>query len=375
MPQTRLTALAAALVAVVGTATYLAVSPPASGPVAAAAAAFTVAGASTPEPTPSATTSPTAVPPAPLPKALVAVSVGEVWGGRHKLRPYDAPAMRRPAHITAWLHGMTFFQRSHLFKRLATQVRYGEQVEVLGSWGALSHIRIPDQTGGRFPDGIIGWIASRQLAPQPADWDVDARVATVTDEFTTLARTVAGRSRPLTVSYATTLPVIKVRSHRVVVDVPGPADRGTLPRDAVRVHRPGTPAIAPSAHRVLVQAKRFLGLPYLWAGMTAWGYDCSGLTSAVYSQLGITLPRDAADQSLVGKQIRRSQLRVGDLVFFSHTPHRGDIHHVGIYAGHGKLLDAPYTGARVEIVSIRHTYLNAEYWGASRPLSTVTGSN
>ncbi|HVT64650.1 MAG TPA: NlpC/P60 family protein [Mycobacteriales bacterium] len=374
MPQPRLTALAAALAAVVGTAAYVAVSAPGGEPLAAAAGTFTVANVSTSEPTPTATGSSTAVPSAPLPKALVAVSVAEVWGGRHKVRPYDTPALQRPAHIGAWLRDMTFFQRSHLFKRLATQVKFGEQVEVLGTWGDLTHIQIPDQTGGRFPDGIIGWIASRQLVAQPADWDIDSPVATVTDGFATVSRTVAGRDRPLTVSYATSLPVLNVGKHQVVVAIPGPVDRGTLPRNAVSVHQPGTPAIAPSARQVLAQAQRFLGLPYLWAGMSAWGYDCSGLTSAVYSQLGITLPRDAADQSLVGKQIPRSQLRVGDLVFFSHTPKRGDIHHVGIYAGHGKLLDAPYTGARVEIVSVRHSYLNNEYWGASRPLSLLPRS-
>ncbi|HVX68837.1 MAG TPA: C40 family peptidase [Mycobacteriales bacterium] len=369
MPQPRLVALAAALTAVFGVGAYVSVSQPAAAPVAVAGGVLT-ADVTGPAPavSPSATTTPTAASES-LPKALVAVSVAPVWGGRHKVRAFDAPAMRRPAHVSAWLRGMTFFQRSHLFKRLATQVRYGEQVDVLGTWHDLTHIRIPDQTGGRFPDGIIGWIASRQLAAQPTDWDGNSRVATVIERFATVDRVVDGKSRPLMVSYATSLPVLKLRPHRVVVAVPGAADRGTLARSAVRVHQSGTPAIKPSSRRVIAEATRFLGLPYLWAGMTAWGYDCSGLTSAVYSQLGITLPRDAADQSLVGKQIRRSQLRVGDLVFFSHTSRRGDIHHVGIYAGHGKLLDAPYTGARVEIVSIRHSYLNAEYWGASRPLS------
>jgi cell wall-associated NlpC family hydrolase len=367
VPQTRFAALAAALAAVTGTALYLAVSPPASGAAAVAADTFVVAEAPTPVATPTATASPTAVP-SPV-KGLVAVSAAPVWSRRHAVRPFDAPSMQRPARTDAWLQGMTFYQRSHLFKRMATQVRYGEQVEILRTWHELARIRIPDQTGGRFPDGIIGWIAARQLARQPADWDVEGRVATVTAEFATLNRLVDGRSRPLAVSYTTTLPVLKVRSHRVVVAVPGHVDRAWLSRGAVRVHRAATPAIRPSARQVLAQAKRFLGLPYLWAGMTAWGFDCSGLTSAVYSQLGITLPRDAADQSLVGKQVDRSDLRVGDLVFFSHTPNRFDIHHVGIYAGHGKLLDAPYTGARVEIVSIKHSYLNMEYWGASRPLS------
>lgn len=301
------------------------------------------------------------------------MSVAEVWGGRHKVRDFDAPALERPARVAAWLRGMTFFQRSHLYQRLATQVRYGEEVEVLGTWGRLSHIRIPDQTGGRFPDGIIGWISSAQLAPEPTGWSSTTKVATVTAKRASLQRTVSGRTRSLAISYATTLPVAGVHPHRVVVAVPGSAGQGSLPRSAVSIHRLGTPAIRPSGHEVVAQAKRFLGLPYLWAGMTAWGFDCSGLTSAVYSELGITLPRDAADQSLVGQAVRKAQLRPGDLVYFSHTSRRGDIHHVAIYAGRGRVLQSPYTGARVEIVKLKGSYLNREYWGASRPLTSKAG--
>ncbi|HVV74923.1 MAG TPA: C40 family peptidase [Mycobacteriales bacterium] len=371
MPQTRFLALSAALAAVAGTAVFVAVNPPTSAPVAAATGALISIRDAAAGPAVSPSPTPTATAPAPEQTAVVAVSVAEVWAGRHKVRPYDAPALQRPAHISAWLRGMTFYQRSHLFQRLATQVKYGEDVVVLGTRGSLTRIRIPDQTGGRFPDGIIGWIASSQLAPEPAGWASAANVATVTSKWATLHSTVAGTAHALTISYATSLPVLSVRPHRVVVAVPGAAGRGYLSPSAVKVHRPGTPAIRPSAHQVLAQAKRFLGLPYLWAGMTAWGYDCSGLTSAVYSQLGITLPRDAADQSLIGAPIPRGKLRPGDLVFFSHTNRRGDIHHVAIYAGRGRVLQSPYTGARVEIVSLRHSYLDKEYWGASRPLAAA----
>ncbi|HEX3899251.1 MAG TPA: C40 family peptidase [Mycobacteriales bacterium] len=300
---------------------------------------------------------------------VVAVSVAEVWAGRHKVKAVDRPAMQQPARLLTWLHRMTFYQRSHLFQRLATQVRYGEPVVALGSRGAYTRIRIPDQTGGRYPRGIIGWTASRQLAPEPAGWESAANVATVTARVAQL-RVVGGtHARPLALSYATTLPVIRVDARRVVVAVAGPAQTGSLARRAVSIHAPAAPAMKPSRRQVIAQARRFLGLPYLWAGMSAWGFDCSGLTSTVYSMLGIRLPRDAADQSLVGRAVARRRLKPGDLVFFSYSRRRSGIHHVAIYAGHGRVLQSPYTGAHVELTRLRGSYLNREYWGATRLLS------
>lgn len=364
VPQPRQLALAAALVAVATVGAVAVVTGPAAPRAAVAAGAMSAAGVpnaasvALPSPSPSVVSKPA------FPKALVAVSVAEVWAGHRKVRSYDRPALQRPAQIVAWIRGMTFYQRSHLYRRLATQVRYGEQVEVLGTRDALTRIRIPSQTGGRFPDGIVGWMASRQLVRAPSSWDAARRVATVTAKRANLSVS----RRTLQISYATTLPVIRVHAHRVVVGVPGSA-RGSLPRAAVGIHAPNAPAMRPGAHAVLAQARRFLGLPYLWAGMTSWGYDCSGLTETVYGMLGVTLPRDAADQSLVGRPVSRRQLRPGDLVFFSHTHKRADIHHVAIYAGHGRVLQSPYTGSRVELTRLRGTYLDREYWGASRPLA------
>ena len=92
-----------------------------------------------------------------------------------------------------------------------------------------------------------------------------------------------------------------------------------------------------------------VGTPYIWGGETPGvGFDCSGLTQAAYRAAGIDLPRTAQAQYDAGPQVPPGEpLQPGDLVFFGQSP--SDVTHVGIYAGTGKMVDAPHAGADVEI--------------------------
>ena len=104
-------------------------------------------------------------------------------------------------------------------------------------------------------------------------------------------------------------------------------------------------------------AMRYLGVPYVWAGASPSGFDCSGFVMYVFRKLGIDLPHSSQMQWGYGKPVPRSQLEPGDLVFFG-----GDIHHVGIYVGGGNMIHAPHTGAVVSIASIGRS----DYAGARR---------
>ncbi|MFJ4667908.1 C40 family peptidase [Kitasatospora purpeofusca] len=101
-----------------------------------------------------------------------------------------------------------------------------------------------------------------------------------------------------------------------------------------------------------------LGKPYVWGATGPSGYDCSGLTGAAYRAAGVQLPRVSQSQWNAGSRIARADLQPGDLVFFY-----GDLHHVGLYIGDGRMIHAPRTGKNVEVLPIDAM----PYVGAVRP--------
>ncbi|WP_232383914.1 C40 family peptidase [Actinomadura violacea] len=121
----------------------------------------------------------------------------------------------------------------------------------------------------------------------------------------------------------------------------------------------------------------WLGTPYSWGGGTfggpslgvdqgagTLGFDCSGLTMYAWGKVGVRLDHWTGTQWTSGPHVPLDRLRPGDLVFFAtDTSNPDTIHHVGVYIGGGRMVEAPYTGARVRISSIHRTGLI----GATRP--------
>jgi cell wall-associated NlpC family hydrolase len=126
-------------------------------------------------------------------------------------------------------------------------------------------------------------------------------------------------------------------------------------------------ATAPTAaaqHAIAVAAQ-YLGTPYHFGGSTpASGFDCSGLTQYSYAQSGVGIPRVAADQYTVGQPVDRASLQPGDLVFFQDST--GYIHHVGMYLGDDKFIQAPHTGDVVKISSLDDPYYAGQFAGGRR---------
>lgn len=107
-----------------------------------------------------------------------------------------------------------------------------------------------------------------------------------------------------------------------------------------------------TGRRIAAEASRFQGLAYLWGGLSAYGYDCSGYAYSMYASQGIIIPRDASDQALAGTEVASNQLHPGDLLFFAYEEGKGRIHHVGIYIGEGKMIHSPDSKSSIEVVEL-----------------------
>lgn len=92
------------------------------------------------------------------------------------------------------------------------------------------------------------------------------------------------------------------------------------------------------AEFILEQARRFLGIPYLWGGRNSFGIDCSGLVQTLYKLTGIYLPRNAYQQKEIGETVKFDKIKQGDLAFFMNEC--GNTTHVGILDGKGGIFHA-----------------------------------
>lgn len=123
------------------------------------------------------------------------------------------------------------------------------------------------------------------------------------------------------------------------------------------------PSSSSKGQTIVNNAKKYLGVRYVYGGTTPSGFDCSGLVQYVCKSAGISVNRTAAAQFGNGKAVNKSDLQPGDLLFFSRG---GRVSHVGIYVGNGQMIHAPQTGDVVKISSINTAYRKNGYVGARR---------
>ncbi|MFC0434079.1 NlpC/P60 family protein [Kutzneria buriramensis] len=150
-------------------------------------------------------------------------------------------------------------------------------------------------------------------------------------------------------------------------------------------NRPAPPSVpvaaAGRAAAVIARAMAELGMPYAWGGGTPSGpsrgfsdgggdadyygdynkigFDCSGLMVYAFAGVGIYLPHYSGYQYYAGAHVPLSQMAPGDMLFYGNP---SDIHHVTMYIGGGRMIEAPYSGSYVRVVPVR--------WGEIMPYAT-----
>jgi gamma-D-glutamyl-L-lysine dipeptidyl-peptidase len=280
--------------------------------------------------------------------AAIDVTVATLWKAPNIYRAIDRPSVTNPVDLAAWNRNLsTTASRVWLDSHVQTQALYAQEVVVLERSGPWAKVAVVDEPDPQDPHGYPGWLRVAQLAP---DFDRSGAQVVVTSRKSQLL--VHGRTVPL--SYGTTLPLVRWSGDSAVVRTPHGV--GT----AVGV----ASALKPSAATVVAEAKRFVGLRYLWGGLSAWGFDCSGLVWDVFRVQGMTVPRDADPQFHHGTPVARSSLRPGDLLFWGSKNYAD---HVAIYAGNGQMVEAPDSAHSVRVVPVRW---DAFYLGARRYLSS-----
>ncbi len=199
--------------------------------------------------------------------------------------------------------------------------------------------------------GLIMSVAVPASAAVPADQPADAAQSLAGDgaQAVDVTRLTAAARAALATS-----PVVEVPTEAAAWTFEAPALTVTAnPKPEPVVERPvaasrsqtraatgGTVPASAVGNAVIEVAARYVGVPYVYGGTTPDGFDCSGFTSYVYAQLGITLPRTSSDQRYAGVEVPADQAQPGDLVW---SPG-----HIGIYAGDGMMIDAPRPGKTVQ---------------------------
>jgi cell wall-associated NlpC family hydrolase len=273
-------------------------------------------------------------------RARIAVPVTSVWRRPDVTRPLDEPVTRPEPDAGEWADGLDLDARHALLGRLDTQALLGEPVLVTAEQDGWAQVRLPWQPSTSALAGYPGWVPAAHLVADAAEQTaapVDGAVVTAR-----LATAQSDDGARLTLSFGTVLPLVEDAALRH-------PDGRVLHLDQADVTMPGERA----ALDPLTLAARFERLPYLWAGLSGHGVDCSGFVHLVNRAIGRIIPRDAHDQALAGAVVAEEDVRGGDAVYFEND---GGVHHTGFAVDALRLLHSPRTGKDVRYGSIVEDY-------------------
>ncbi|MBN7274657.1 hydrolase [Ligilactobacillus pobuzihii] len=292
-------------------------------------------------------------------KSRVKVPVANLWRSKDKVRTIDKKILAGDAKN--WSAEMSDQETIQLCddNMIDSQLLFNDKVLVEESDGTWTKIIACDQPTHQNSNGYPGWVPSSSLAPAIPEQEnaetitICVKTAPLYDEEHT----------PLTeLTLGTRLEEITADDCKVKVATP--LGIGFVDKKATEI-----PAelIGENDGKTMVNiAKQFLGMRYIWGGISSYGYDCSGLVYGLHRVFNITIPRDADDQQVQGAPVEVDSILPGDLVFFAYEHGTGSVHHVGMYIGDGKMIESRTPGKQVDIAELTEPKFAAEYAGYRR---------
>lgn len=242
-----------------------------------------------------------------------------------------------------------------------TQLLLGEDVRVLRRRGGWAQVECLNQLvhGARGWGPYPGWVRADHLvaSDEAPRWN-----AMVKRTKARIRLHSQNGPKALTLSLGTGVRVLEPTGPRTLRVSLAAGMTGDIRRSDVRfigIQR----GDREMRERILKSARQFLGEPYVWGGKSSarlgrgCGVDCSGLVALSYNAAGAyNFPRNARDQFVRARRIRREQLRPADLVFLSAQGEPGKIVHVMMYSGGGRVVEASGRAHGVRTISLAERF-------------------